>query len=98
MNIMMCKNMYNNTQLNEAESMYSNLIAAEQLTFPSHLPVLFFVQANHPVTDQWIPEHVKQIEESLYGEMVLLDAGHYVYRSHAKEIAGKIQEPGISPP
>ncbi|AKG34787.1 alpha/beta fold hydrolase [Paenibacillus durus] len=92
LNILIHKNMYNNTQLNEAVSMYSNFKAAEQLTFPSNLPVLFFVQANHPVTDRWIPEHEKQIEESVHGEMVLLDAGHYLYRSHPKEISGKIRD------
>ncbi len=91
LDILIRKNMYNTTQLNEAESMYSNFKAAERLTFPPNLPVLFFVQANHPVTDQWIPEHEKQIEESLYGEMVLLDAGHYLYRSHSKEIAEKFR-------
>ncbi|MNI39485.1 2-hydroxy-6-oxononadienedioate/2-hydroxy-6-oxononatrienedioate hydrolase [compost metagenome] len=92
LNIMIHKNMYNTTQLNEAVSMYSNFKAAEQLTFPPNLPVLFFVQANHPVTDQWIPEHGKQIAESVHGEMVLLDAGHYLYRSHPKEISKKIRE------
>ncbi|MNW39085.1 haloalkane dehalogenase [compost metagenome] len=92
LNILIRKNMYNTTQLNEAVSMYSNFKAAEQLTFPPNLPVLFFVQANHPVTDQWIPEHEKQIEDSVYGEMVLLDAGHYLYRSHPKEISKKIRD------
>ncbi|MCR8842572.1 alpha/beta hydrolase [Paenibacillus sp. SC116] len=92
LNIVRHKNMYNTTQLNEAVSMYSNFKAAEQLTFPPHLPVLFFVQANHPVTDRWIPEHEKQIEESVHGEMVLLDAGHYLYRSHPKEISEKIMD------
>ncbi|MNZ24500.1 haloalkane dehalogenase [compost metagenome] len=92
LNILIRKNMYNTTQLNEAVSMYSNFKAAEQLTFPPNLPVLFFVQANHSVTDQWIPEHEKQIEDSVYGEMVLLDAGHYLYRSHPKEISKKIRD------
>lgn len=92
LNIMIRKNMYNNTQLNEAVSMYSNFKAAEQLNFPPDLPILFFVQANHPVTDRWIPEHEKQLEESVHGEMVLLDAGHYLYRSHPKEISDKIRD------
>ncbi|MFG1732281.1 alpha/beta fold hydrolase [Paenibacillus sp. 843] len=92
LNMLIRKNMYNSTQLNEAVSMYSNFEAAEQLTFPTNLPVLFFVQANHPVTDRWIPEHEKQIEESVHGEMVLLDAGHYLYRSHPKEISEKIRD------
>lgn len=38
----------------------------EQLTFPSDLPVLLFVQANHPVVKEWVPEHEKQIEETVY--------------------------------
>lgn len=91
LNILIRKNMYNTTQLNEAESMYSNFKAAEQQSFPPNLPVLFFVQANHPVTDRWIPEHEKQIKDSVYGEMVLLDANHYLYRSHPKEISEKIR-------
>ncbi|MEC0125016.1 alpha/beta hydrolase [Paenibacillus pabuli] len=89
LNIMIRKNMYNTTQLNEAESMYSNFKAAERLTFPPNLPVLFFVQANHPGTDQWIPEHEKLVKDSVHGEMVLLEANHYLYRSHSKEIAEK---------
>ncbi|MGO4791141.1 alpha/beta fold hydrolase [Paenibacillus sp. 2KB_20] len=92
LNILIRKNMYNTTQLNEAESMYSNFKAAEQLMFPLNLPVLFFVQANHPGTDQWIPEHEKLIKDSAHGEMVLLEANHYLYRSHAKEIAEKFRD------
>ena len=44
LNILIQKNMFNSTQLNEIVSMYSNFKAAEQLTFPVDLPVLFFVQ------------------------------------------------------
>lgn len=89
LNILIRKNMYNTTQLNEAESMYSNFKSAEQLTFPVNLPVLFFIQKNHPATDKWIPEHEKLIKDSAHGEVVLLEANHYLYRSHAKEIAEK---------
>jgi pimeloyl-ACP methyl ester carboxylesterase len=39
LNILIRKNMYNNTQLHEAVSMYSNFEAAEQLIFPTNLPV-----------------------------------------------------------
>jgi len=91
LNILIRKNMYNTTQLNEAESMYSNFKAAEQLTFPVNLPVLFFVQKNHPAAENWIPEHEKLIENTMHSEVVLLEANHYLYRSHAKEIAGKFR-------
>lgn len=91
LNILIRKNMYNTTQLNEAESMYSNFKAAEQLTFPPNLPVIFFIQKNHPATDRWIPEHEKLIKDSIHGEVVLLEANHYLYRSHAKEIAERFR-------
>ncbi|MGG0821260.1 alpha/beta hydrolase [Paenibacillus turicensis] len=90
-NILIRKNMYNNTQLNEAEHMNANFTAAETLVFPNHLPLLFFVQANNPATDRWIPEHEKQVKQSNHGEMVLLEAGHYVHRTHFKEIAEKVR-------
>ncbi len=85
------KNMYNPTLLNEAENMYSSFKGAEQrrVTFPPNLPVLLFVQAEHPATDQWIPEHEKLIRNSVHAEMELLDANHYLYRSHPAEIAEK---------
>lgn len=92
LNILIRKNMYNNTQLNEAVGMYSNFQAAKQLTWPSDLPVLFFVQKNHPVVKEWVAEHKKQMANTEQGEMVLLEAGHYLYRSHPKEIAEKIKE------
>lgn len=92
LNILIRKNMYNNTQLNEAVSMYSNFQAAKQLTWPSDLPVLFFVQKNHPVVKEWVAEHEKQISHVEQGEMVLLEAGHYLYRSHPQEIADRIKE------
>ncbi|WP_427050564.1 alpha/beta hydrolase [Paenibacillus sp. TC-CSREp1] len=90
--ILIRKNMYNDTQLNEAVSMYSNFQTAKALTFPADLPVLFFVQKNHPVVHEWVSEHEKQIVNSKQGEIVLLEADHYLYRSHSSEIADKIKD------
>jgi hypothetical protein len=72
--------------------MYTNFTEAEKLSFPQNLPVLLFVQANNAATDQWVPEHEKQIKDSTHAEMVLMDAGHYLYRSHPQEISEKIKE------
>ncbi|WP_155590026.1 alpha/beta fold hydrolase [Lysinibacillus cavernae] len=80
------KNMYNPTQLNEAEMMYGNFKAAENLSFPKNLPVIFFIQANHPVTDRWVPEHKKQIKDSVHGKVMTFEGDHYLYRTKAKEI------------
>ncbi|MGE7113756.1 alpha/beta fold hydrolase [Lysinibacillus sp. NPDC047702] len=86
MRILKHKNMYNPSQLNEAEIMYENFRAAENLSFPKNLPVIFFIQANHPVTDRWIPEHQKQIQDSVHGKVMTFEGDHYLYRTKAKEI------------
>ncbi|KEK13554.1 alpha/beta hydrolase [Lysinibacillus sphaericus] len=86
------KNMYNTTQLNEAEMMYENFKVAESLSFPQNLPVIFFIQADHPVTDRWVPEHHKQIKDSVYGQVVTFNGDHYLYRTKAKEIVEGLRE------
>lgn len=85
------KNMLNPSQLNEIKWMPSNFKAAERLTFPNKLPVVFFIQANHPVTDRWLPEHEKQAKDSVYGKVITFEADHYLYRTNAKEIAEKFR-------
>ena len=80
------KNMYNPSQLNEAEMMYENFKAAKNLSFPKNLPVIFFIQANHPVTDRWVPEHQKQIKDSVHGKVMTFEGDHYLYRTKAQEI------------
>jgi len=85
------KNMYNPSQLNEIENMYSNFKNAEHLTFPKNLPLAFFIQANHPATDRWVPEHEKQVKDSVYGKVITIEANHYLYRTDAKEIAEKFR-------
>nr|WP_242615214.1 alpha/beta hydrolase [Paenibacillus solani] len=85
------KNMLNPSQLNEIKWMPSNFKGAEQLSFPNKLPVVFFIQANHPVTDRWLPEHEKQAKDSVYGKVITLEADHYLYRTEAKEIVEKFR-------
>jgi len=80
------KNMYNPSQLNEAEMMYENFKAAKNLSFPKNLPVIFFIQANHPITDRWVPEHQKQIKDSVHGKVMTFEGDHYLYRTKAQEI------------
>lgn len=92
MNILIHKNIFNNTQLNEIESMYFNFQDAQQLAFPQDLPVLLYVQANHPVVEEWVPEHEKQIADVANGEIVLLEANHYLYRTHSKEITESFRD------
>ncbi|MDQ0088552.1 pimeloyl-ACP methyl ester carboxylesterase [Paenibacillus anaericanus] len=86
MRILMHKNMYNPNLLNEVEHMYSNFKAAESMTFPKNLPVIFFIQANHPVTDRWVPEHEAQVKNSVHGKVMRFEADHYIHRTKAQEI------------
>ncbi|MEC0092194.1 alpha/beta fold hydrolase [Paenibacillus macquariensis] len=91
MRMLLHKNMYNPSQLNEIENMYSNFKASENVTFPKNIPVIFFIQANHPATDRWIPGHKEQIKDSVYGKVMLLEDGHYLYRTKAKEIVKNLR-------
>lgn len=87
MRILMHKNLFNSNIINEVQHMYSNFKAAESVSFPKNLPIIFFIQANHPVTDQWVPEHEAQIKNSVHGKVMRFEADHYIHRTKAKEIA-----------
>lgn len=91
LHILMRRNMYNDTQLNEVVRMYGNFQTGRQQSFLPELPVLFVLQEKHPVVDAWIPEHEKQVANSDQSDILLLDANHYLYRSHPREIAEKVQ-------
>ncbi|WP_107924824.1 alpha/beta fold hydrolase [Lysinibacillus parviboronicapiens] len=86
LSILIHKNRFNPNQLNEAENMYANFRAAENLSFPKNLPVIFFIQADHKVTERWIPEYKKQIKDLVHGKVMTFEGDHYLYRTKAKEI------------
>ncbi|MFD0616942.1 alpha/beta fold hydrolase [Paenibacillus sp. GCM10027629] len=92
MRILMHKNTFNSNIINEVEHMYSNFKAAESVSFPENLPVIFFIQANHPVTDRWVPEHEAQLKNSAHGKVMLFEADHYIHRTKGKEIVENLRE------
>ncbi|MCE5172319.1 alpha/beta hydrolase [Paenibacillus profundus] len=92
MRMLMHKNMYNPNLLNEVEHMQSNFKAAESVSFPKNLPIIFFIQANHPVTDRWVPEHEEQVKNSVHGKVIRFEADHYIHRTKAKEITENLRE------
>ncbi|OAB33789.1 alpha/beta fold hydrolase [Paenibacillus glacialis] len=92
MRILMHKNMFNSNIINEVEHMYSNFKAAESISFPKNLPIIFFIQANHPVTDRWVPEHEAQVKNSVHGKVMLFEADHYIHRTKAKEIVENLRK------
>ncbi|GAB1155042.1 alpha/beta hydrolase [Paenibacillus illinoisensis] len=85
------KNMYNPTSLNEMDHIYSNFKGAQGLSFPKDLPLLLFVQANNEDVQGWIPLHEGQIENSVHGEVILMDGSHYLHHTQFKKIAEDVR-------
>ncbi|MGG1616815.1 alpha/beta fold hydrolase [Paenibacillus sp. NRS-1782] len=80
------KNGNNTTTLNEMEHISSNFTAAENLTFPKNLPVIFFLQANNTDIKGWLPLHEEQVKNSVHGKVMTFEGGHYLHHTRSKEI------------
>ncbi|OBZ09197.1 alpha/beta fold hydrolase [Bacillus sp. FJAT-26390] len=80
------KNMFNPNILSEGEHFNPNFKAAESLTFPKNLPVIFFLQANDTETEGWIPLHEEQVKNSAHGKVMTFEGGHYLHHTRSKEI------------
>ncbi|MGG4188508.1 alpha/beta hydrolase [Paenibacillus peoriae] len=84
--ILTLKNMFNLNILSEGEHLFPNFKAAQKLTFPTNLPVIFFLQANDTETEGWIPLHEEQIKNSVHGKVMTFEGGHYLHHTRSKEI------------
>ncbi|HEY2491325.1 MAG TPA: alpha/beta hydrolase [Paenibacillus sp.] len=80
------KNTFNPNILSEGENFGPNFKAAENLTFPKNLPVIFFLQANDTETEGWIPLHEEQVKNSVHGKVMTFEGGHYLHHTRSKEI------------
>ncbi|WP_136605372.1 alpha/beta fold hydrolase [Paenibacillus dokdonensis] len=85
--ILSLKNMFNPNILNEGENFNHNFKAAQNLTFPKNLPVIFFLQANDTETEGWIPLHEEQVKNSVHGKVITMEGEHYLHHTKYKEIA-----------
>ncbi|SEG71655.1 alpha/beta fold hydrolase [Paenibacillus sp. UNC499MF] len=92
MRMITLKNVYNSSTLNEMEAISPNFAAAQQLTFPSNLPLLLFVQANNAERKDWVSLHEEQVKESANGKMMTFEGGHYLHHTRSKEIAENFRE------
>ncbi|SFE75313.1 Pimeloyl-ACP methyl ester carboxylesterase [Paenibacillus algorifonticola] len=81
------KNSNSPTTLNEMKNISSNFKAAEHLTFPKELPIIFFIQANNEEIATWIPLHEEQVKDSIHGKVMTFEGGHYLHHTKSKEIA-----------
>jgi 2-hydroxy-6-oxonona-2,4-dienedioate hydrolase len=86
------KNLNNETTLNEMSHIPTNFKEAEGLSFPQGLPVLLLVQANNPEQANWIPLHEEQLKDSVNGQVIALDAEHYLHHTRSKEMADYIKQ------
>jgi len=91
MRILTLKNMYNPSVLNELENINTNFKAAENLTFPKNLPVIFFLQANNTEVKKWIPLHEEQVKNSVHGKVMTFEGGHYLHYTRSKEIVENLR-------
>ncbi|MBD8521516.1 alpha/beta fold hydrolase [Lysinibacillus fusiformis] len=87
MRIISYKNFRNPTIVNEIENNFSNFKAAENLTFPKKLPVIFFLQPNSTAIEGWSTLHEEQVKDSVYGKVMTFEGTHYLHHTQSKEIA-----------
>ncbi|WDF05680.1 MULTISPECIES: alpha/beta hydrolase [Shouchella] len=80
------KNLFNASNLNEMKHFSSNFKEAQSLAFPDELPLLLFIQADNSDVEGWIPLHEEQVENSLHGKTMLIDADHYLHHTKSKEM------------
>ncbi|ETT52567.1 alpha/beta hydrolase [Paenibacillus sp. FSL H7-689] len=84
--ILSLKNTFNPNNLNEGENFGPNFKAAENLSFPKDLPVIFFLQANDTETEGWIPLHEEQVKDSVHGKVMTFEGEHYLHHTRFKEM------------
>nr|WP_285855949.1 alpha/beta hydrolase [Paenibacillus illinoisensis] len=82
----------NPTLLDELRHLGSNFKNGEQLTYPSDLPVLLFVQSNNEHNPQWVPLHAEQAKQSAQGKMIPMEGSHYLHHTKYQEIAEEFRE------
>ncbi|MEY9094860.1 alpha/beta fold hydrolase [Paenibacillus sp. RC84] len=87
MRILSYKNFRNPTIVNEIENRSPNFKAAENLTFPKNLPVIFFLQPDSAALEGWSTLHEEQVKDSVHGKVMTFEGTHYLHHTQSKEIA-----------
>lgn len=87
------------TSSDEMSRIAANFRAAKGKTFPADLPVLLFAQRDNPTVAGWLPLHEEQAASVDRGEVVPLDADHYLHHTKSREIAADVDRflatPGV---
>ena len=79
----------NPTLVDEGKRLAENMNACRKLKLPQDLPVLMFVsQTNVEMLKDWWKElHEKQISETQYGKMIIMEGTHYLHWTKSAEMA-----------
>ena len=79
----------NPTLVDEGKRLAENMNACRNLKLPHDLPVLMFVsQTNVEMLKDWWKElHEKQISETQYGKMIIMEGTHYLHWTKSVEMA-----------
>jgi pimeloyl-ACP methyl ester carboxylesterase len=92
MKILSLKNMLTDSYASEMKNFGANFAAGQKQSFPRDLPVLEFIQANNTDVAGWRPLHEEQVASVDHGELIPLDAEHYLHHTKSKDIAQALME------
>ncbi|QIL46770.1 alpha/beta hydrolase [Vagococcus coleopterorum] len=86
------KNIGNKATINEGELMQQTFDKVKTLSYPTDLPVLYFLASESiEPDDKWLPVHEKMIENSAKSDIKILDGSHYLHHTQSVEIGETIQ-------
>ena len=84
------KNIGSTATYNEAKAMPNTFKKTAHIKYPKDLPVLYFLATESTEPDpNWESIHQDLIKDSSKGEIVVLEGGHYLHHTKAKEISDK---------
>ncbi|MGX7024065.1 alpha/beta fold hydrolase [Vagococcus hydrophili] len=86
------KNIASNGTMNEAKAMPENFKKTKAINYPEALPVMYFLatESTEPDAD-WLKIHKDMIKNSQKSEIKILEGGHYLHHTKAKEISEMTQ-------
>lgn len=83
---------FNNPSLRDESAWFTqNFAAMDSMVFPKDVPVLLFLSSQSVGEKEWwLAEHEAQLEQLDKSKLVVMDGGHYLHWTHAREMAGEL--------
>lgn len=96
MRLMYCWHANNTSLINEANQIYANFEAVQNMKYPKSMPVLNFLSKE--TTDgfatlgmDWVSMHEQIVTENKASRSVVLEGGHYLHRTCSEKMAEEMQ-------